>query len=121
VWAKNLADLVRYVREGLDHAAFVYESSTPQELGAFLKEQLKVWGTVAREAGPQATETETEVAMIRHGTYDERGRATTTEPHHESSFKFRFPRYVATRSGFAFLLRQPDDGPSIVSIDPGTM
>jgi len=42
------------VREGLDRVAFEYESSTPQELGAFLKEQLKVWGTVAREAGLQA-------------------------------------------------------------------
>jgi tripartite-type tricarboxylate transporter receptor subunit TctC len=41
------------VREGLDRAGFDYESSTPQELGAFLKEQLKVWGTVAREAGLQ--------------------------------------------------------------------
>ena len=39
------------VREGLDRAGFDYESSTPQELGAFLEEQLKVWGTVAREAG----------------------------------------------------------------------
>jgi len=42
------------VREGLARAAFDYQSSTPQELGAFLKEQLKVWGTVAREAGLQA-------------------------------------------------------------------
>jgi tripartite-type tricarboxylate transporter receptor subunit TctC len=39
------------VREGLDRAAFDYESSTPQELGTFLKDQLNVWGTVAREAG----------------------------------------------------------------------
>jgi tripartite-type tricarboxylate transporter receptor subunit TctC len=38
------------IREGLERAAFDYESSTPQELGAFLQEQLKVWGTVAREA-----------------------------------------------------------------------
>jgi tripartite-type tricarboxylate transporter receptor subunit TctC len=42
------------VREGLDRAAFDYQSSTPQELGAFLGDQLKVWGTVAREAGLQA-------------------------------------------------------------------
>src|SRR3954452_15774334 len=42
------------VRDGLDRAAFDSESSTPQALGAFLKEQLKVWGTVAREAGLQA-------------------------------------------------------------------
>ena len=41
------------VRYGLDRAAFDYKSSTPQELGAFLKEQLRVWGTVAREAGLQ--------------------------------------------------------------------
>jgi tripartite-type tricarboxylate transporter receptor subunit TctC len=41
------------VREGLDRAAFEYESSTPQELGAFLQDQLRVWGTVAREAGLQ--------------------------------------------------------------------
>jgi putative tricarboxylic transport membrane protein len=39
------------VREGLERAAFDYKSSTPQELGAFLKDQLTVWGTVAREAG----------------------------------------------------------------------
>src|SRR4029077_15325061 len=39
------------VREGLDRAAFDYQSSTPQELGAFLTEQLKVWGAVSREAG----------------------------------------------------------------------
>jgi tripartite-type tricarboxylate transporter receptor subunit TctC len=42
------------VREGLDRAGFDYQSSTPPELGAFLKEQLKVWGTVARDAGLQA-------------------------------------------------------------------
>ena len=42
------------VREGLERAAFDYQSSTPQELGAFLADQLKVWGTVAREAGLQA-------------------------------------------------------------------
>jgi len=42
------------VREGLDRAAFDYKSSTPQELGAFLKEQRNVWGAVAREAGLQA-------------------------------------------------------------------
>ena len=42
------------VREGLERAAFDSKSSTPAELGAFLKEQLTVWGTVAREAGLQA-------------------------------------------------------------------
>jgi tripartite-type tricarboxylate transporter receptor subunit TctC len=39
------------VREGLGRAAFEAESSTPQELGAFLEAQLKAWGAVAREAG----------------------------------------------------------------------
>jgi tripartite-type tricarboxylate transporter receptor subunit TctC len=39
------------VREGLERAGFDYKSSTPEELGAFLKEQLKVWGQVADEAG----------------------------------------------------------------------
>jgi len=42
------------VREGLRRAAFESQSSTPQELGAFLKDQLDVWGAVAREAGLQA-------------------------------------------------------------------
>src|SRR5258708_4324386 len=38
------------VREGLDRAGVDYESSTPQELGAVLAGQLKVWGTVAPAA-----------------------------------------------------------------------
>jgi len=42
------------VREGLDRAAFDYQSSTPQELAGFLKTQLTVWGTVAHEAALQA-------------------------------------------------------------------
>jgi tripartite-type tricarboxylate transporter receptor subunit TctC len=42
------------VRDGLERAAFEPQSSTPAELGAFLKDQLTVWGTVAREAGLQA-------------------------------------------------------------------
>src|SRR5262245_19300952 len=42
------------VRDGLERAAFESQSSTPAELGAFLKDQLTVWGTVAREAGLQA-------------------------------------------------------------------
>jgi tripartite-type tricarboxylate transporter receptor subunit TctC len=42
------------VREGLERAAFEPETSTPQELAAFLKEQLKAWGTVAREGGLRA-------------------------------------------------------------------
>jgi tripartite-type tricarboxylate transporter receptor subunit TctC len=41
------------VRDGLERAAFEPQSSTPSELGAFLKDQLNVWGTVAREAGLQ--------------------------------------------------------------------
>src|SRR5262245_56516558 len=41
------------VRDGLERAAFESQSSTPAELGAFLKDQLTVWGTVAREAGLQ--------------------------------------------------------------------
>ena len=39
------------VRAGLDQAAFDYKSSTPQELAEILKEQLRVWSSVAREAG----------------------------------------------------------------------
>jgi tripartite-type tricarboxylate transporter receptor subunit TctC len=42
------------VREGLERAGFVHQSSTPEELGAFLSEQLKAWGEVAEEAGLQA-------------------------------------------------------------------
>jgi tripartite-type tricarboxylate transporter receptor subunit TctC len=42
------------VRDGLERAAFEPQSSTPAELGTFLKDQLTVWGTVAREAGLQA-------------------------------------------------------------------
>jgi tripartite-type tricarboxylate transporter receptor subunit TctC len=41
------------VRDGLERAAFESQSSTPAELGAFLRDQLTVWGTVAREAGLQ--------------------------------------------------------------------
>jgi tripartite-type tricarboxylate transporter receptor subunit TctC len=41
------------MQDGLDRAGFDYKSSTPQELGAFLAEQLKVWGKVADEAGLQ--------------------------------------------------------------------
>src|SRR5215510_8342279 len=42
------------VRDGLERAAFESQSSTAAELGAFLKDQLTVWATVAREAGLQA-------------------------------------------------------------------
>ena len=39
------------VREQLDTIGFEPESSTPQELTAFVKEQIKVWAAVARDAG----------------------------------------------------------------------
>jgi tripartite-type tricarboxylate transporter receptor subunit TctC len=39
------------LRQGLGRAAFEPESSTPEELGAFLEAQIKAWGAVAREAG----------------------------------------------------------------------
>jgi tripartite-type tricarboxylate transporter receptor subunit TctC len=42
------------VREGLERAVFDYESSTPEDLGVFLTEQLAVWSMVAREAGLRA-------------------------------------------------------------------
>jgi tripartite-type tricarboxylate transporter receptor subunit TctC len=54
--AREVAEAMKRpdVRAGLDRAGFDYKSSTPQELGAFLNEQLKVWGEVADEAGLQA-------------------------------------------------------------------
>lgn len=39
------------VREQFDKIGFEPESSTPQELTAFVKEQIKVWAAVARDAG----------------------------------------------------------------------
>jgi len=39
------------VREQLDKIGFEPESSTPQELTAFVKEQIKAWAEVARDAG----------------------------------------------------------------------
>lgn len=39
------------VREGFGRIAFEGKSSTPEELAAFLKEQIEVWGRIAREAG----------------------------------------------------------------------
>lgn len=39
------------VRELLDRQAFEYAGSTPEEMAAFLKDQLEVWTRVAREAG----------------------------------------------------------------------
>jgi putative tricarboxylic transport membrane protein len=54
--AREVAEAMKRpdVREGLDRAGFDYKSSTPQELGAFLKEQFEVWGMVADEAGLRA-------------------------------------------------------------------
>jgi tripartite-type tricarboxylate transporter receptor subunit TctC len=39
------------VREGLGKIAFAPRSSTPDELAAFLKEQLESWARTARAAG----------------------------------------------------------------------
>ena len=39
------------VKEQLDRQAFEGEGSTPEELGAFVKEQLEVWRRAVREAG----------------------------------------------------------------------
>ena len=39
------------VREQLERQAFEFGGSTPDELGAFIKEQFEVWTRVAREAG----------------------------------------------------------------------
>jgi tripartite-type tricarboxylate transporter receptor subunit TctC len=39
------------VREQLERQAFEYAGSTPDEMAAFLKDQLEVWTRVAREAG----------------------------------------------------------------------
>ena len=39
------------VREQFERQAFEYASSTPEELGAFLKDQLDVWGRTIRESG----------------------------------------------------------------------
>lgn len=39
------------VRESLDRQGLEYSSSTPEELDAFLKEQLEAWRRVVREAG----------------------------------------------------------------------
>ena len=41
------------VKDQLDRQAFEGESSTPEELGAFVKEQLEVWRRAVREAGIQ--------------------------------------------------------------------
>jgi len=41
------------VRAQLDKIGFEPESSTPQELTAFVKEQIKAWAAVARDAGIQ--------------------------------------------------------------------
>lgn len=40
-----------YVRELVDRQAFEYAGSTPEEMAAFLKDQIEAWTRVAREAG----------------------------------------------------------------------
>lgn len=39
------------VREQLERQAFEYAPSTPEEMGAFLKDQIEVWGRAIRESG----------------------------------------------------------------------
>ena len=41
------------VRAQLDKIGFEPESSTPQQLTAFVNEQIKAWAAVARDAGIQ--------------------------------------------------------------------
>lgn len=55
-WSREIgAALARAdVQEGLNAAAFDYKSSTPRELADTLREQLRVWSAVAREAGIQS-------------------------------------------------------------------
>jgi tripartite-type tricarboxylate transporter receptor subunit TctC len=51
--ARELAVILKRpeVREGFGKLAFEPKSSTPEELSAILKQQLEVWGSVAREVG----------------------------------------------------------------------
>ena len=42
------------VREQLERQAFEYAASTPEEMAAFLKDQLEVWGRTIRESGIKA-------------------------------------------------------------------
>jgi tripartite-type tricarboxylate transporter receptor subunit TctC len=39
------------VREQFERQAFEFAASTPEELAAFLKDQLEVWGRTIRESG----------------------------------------------------------------------
>jgi tripartite-type tricarboxylate transporter receptor subunit TctC len=51
--AKEIAAVVARpeVREQLERYAFDGRSSTPEELGAYLKDQVEVWSRTAREVG----------------------------------------------------------------------
>lgn len=51
--ARELAVVLRRadVREGFGRIAFEGKSSTPEELTAFLREQIEIWGRTAREVG----------------------------------------------------------------------
>jgi tripartite-type tricarboxylate transporter receptor subunit TctC len=53
--ARELAPVLQRpdVREGLGKIAFEPRSSTPEELSAFLKQQIEVWTATAREVGIQ--------------------------------------------------------------------
>jgi len=51
--ARELSDVLKraQVREAFGKLAFEPKSSTPEELHAFLKLQIEIWGAAAREAG----------------------------------------------------------------------
>jgi tripartite-type tricarboxylate transporter receptor subunit TctC len=51
--ARELSDVLKraQVREAFGKLAFEPKSSTPEELHAFLKQQIEIWGAAAREAG----------------------------------------------------------------------
>jgi tripartite-type tricarboxylate transporter receptor subunit TctC len=51
--ARELSEVLRrpQVREGFGKLAFEPKSSTPEELHAFLKQQIEIWTAAAREAG----------------------------------------------------------------------
>jgi tripartite-type tricarboxylate transporter receptor subunit TctC len=51
--ARELAIVLKRpdVREGLGKLAFEPKSSTPEELSAILKQQMEIWGSVARDVG----------------------------------------------------------------------
>jgi tripartite-type tricarboxylate transporter receptor subunit TctC len=51
--ARELSDILKrsQVRESFGKLAFEPKSSTPEELHAFLKQQIEIWTAAAREAG----------------------------------------------------------------------